>query len=207
MKLGGCRCHMAHSRCFRLDLRSTSFLRLGHLHCSLQRRLRSEGHPIPSMLRLVWKCALRLLYIGANDEWLGGWGWGELIKILRPRRQRVCRELTWWWWTGRGCKFQSKFFHFSKTWRLGKPMLTLWAEFSFKGCPTSFLCCSKGCGLPASLLWSPWAFCFLHPVLFPFWSSPCSHHLLDCYSSMSLNTYHVRLDLAISTLSAVSKVL
>lgn len=75
------------------------FSRLGHLHFSLQCRLRSEGHPIPSMLRLVWKCALRLLYIGVNDEWLGGWGRGELIKILRPR-QRVCRELTWWWWTG-----------------------------------------------------------------------------------------------------------
>lgn len=100
MKLGGCRCHMAHSRCFRLDLCTTIFLRLGHLHFSLQRRLRSEGHPILSMLRLVWKYALRLLYIGVNDEWLGGWGRGELIKILRPRRQRVCRELTWWWWTG-----------------------------------------------------------------------------------------------------------
>lgn len=72
---------------------------MGHLHFSLQGRLRSEGHPIPSMPRLVWKCALLLMYIGVNDEWLGGWGRGELIKILRPG-QRVCRELTWWWWMG-----------------------------------------------------------------------------------------------------------
>lgn len=76
-------------------------------------------HPIPGMLRHVWKCVF-LLYVGVHDKWWRGWG---LIKTPRRPWQTIYRE-TGFAEVKSSSIFQRKLFHLSENGHLGKPLLT-----------------------------------------------------------------------------------